>query len=48
MSASVNDHVFTLKAGDNVNPYLELMPGENTVNLEGTGHVRFDWTEEWL
>ncbi|NME31287.1 phage tail family protein [Ligilactobacillus ruminis] len=48
MSASVNDHVFALKAGDNVNPYLELMPGENTVNLEGTGHVRFDWTEEWL
>ena len=48
MSASVNDHVFTLKAGDNVNPYLELMPGENTVNLEGTGRVRFDWTEEWL
>jgi len=48
MSASVNDHVFALKAGDNVNPYMELMPGENTVNLEGTGHVRFDWTEEWL
>lgn len=48
MSASVNDHVFALKAGDNVNHYLELMPGENTVNLEGTGHVRFDWTEEWL
>lgn len=46
MSASVNDHVFALKAGDNVNPYLELMPGENTVNLEGTGHVKFNWTEE--
>lgn len=48
MSASVNDHVFALKAGDNVNPDLVLMPGENTVNMEGTGHVRFDWTEEWL
>ena len=48
MSASINDHVFALKAGDNVNPDLELMPGENTVNMEGTGHVRFDWTEEWL
>lgn len=47
MSASVNDHVFALKAGDNVNPYLELMPGENTVNLEGAGHVKFNWTEEW-
>lgn len=46
MSASVNDRVFVLKAGDNVNPYLELMPGENTVNLEGTGHVKFNWTEE--
>lgn len=48
MSASVNDHVFALKAGDNVNPDLVLMPGENTVNMEGTGHVRFNWTEEWL
>ena len=47
MSASVNDHVFALKAGDNINPYLELMPGENTVNLEGAGHVKFNWTEEW-
>ncbi|WP_147324245.1 hypothetical protein [Ligilactobacillus ruminis] len=46
MSASVNDHVFALKAGDNVNPYLELMPGENVVNIEGTGKVKFKWTEE--
>lgn len=46
MSASVNDTVFALNAGDNTDAYLELMPGENVVNIEGTGKVKFKWTEE--
>ncbi|MBE6067771.1 MAG: phage tail protein [Clostridium lundense] len=48
MTIAINNKNYNLNAGDNKIYGLKLHPGENVINISGTGHIKFIFRKERL